>query len=135
MRVKDKIYLVILGVVAHFLFFGPLSSDLLQAADLRSKEEIVSPVLLPEKDRLTLVTVFSAVIDEGMVGILVVYDDDATERPADYMELYDKTGHLVAVSWFDRFGIERVAVDRGLLKPDQDKLEGVFVLIVEGDLV
>jgi len=66
---------------------------------------------------------------------LAVYDDDMTERRADYTELYDNTGHLLAVSWFDQFGIERVAVDRGLLEPDQDEFEGVFVLIEEGDLV
>jgi len=38
-----------------------------------------------------------------------------------------------AVGWFDRFGIRRLAVDRGL--EDEDKLEGVFVLLSEGDSI
>ena len=109
MRVKYKLYFVVLGFVAQFLFFGSLSPALLQANDVRSKEEIVSPASLPETDRLTLITIFSAVVDGKTVGVLAVYDDDTTERRADYMELYDNTGHLLAVSWFDQFGIERAA--------------------------
>jgi hypothetical protein len=53
--------------------------------------------------------------------------DSRTQRPADYIELYNNTGNLVAVRWFDTYGIERMAVDRGLLE-DRDKLEGVLSL-------
>ena len=38
----------------------------------------------------------------------------------------------MAVGWIDRFGIERIAVDRGLLK-DKDELEGVFVVLLDGE--
>jgi hypothetical protein len=127
MRVKYKLYFVILGLVARFLFFGSLSPALLQANDARSKVKIVSPASLLEKDRMTLITIFSVVVDEEMVGVLAVYDDDTTERPTDYVEIYDNTGHLPAVGWFDQFGIERVAVDRGLLEPNQiDSKESLF---------
>ncbi len=68
MRVKYKLYFVVLGFVAQFLFFGSLSPALLQANDVRSKEEIVSPASLPETDRLTLITIFTAVVDGKMVG-------------------------------------------------------------------
>jgi hypothetical protein len=54
-----------------------------------------------------------------------------TERPADYWELYDQEGNLLAVSWFDRFGIRRTAVDRGILE-NEDKLEGNFVVVLDG---
>jgi hypothetical protein len=63
-----------------------------------------------------------------------VYDDPTTARPADYFDLYDNVGDLVAVGWFDRFGIRRVAVDRGLVEEKND-LEGVFVTLVEGDSI
>jgi hypothetical protein len=39
---------------------------------------------------------------------------------------------LVAVGWFDRFGIQRMAVDRALLG-GKDELEGVFVTLLKGD--
>ena len=66
------------------------------------------------------------------MGEVLIYDDPTTKRPADYFELYDTDGDLLAVSWFDRFGIQRVAVDRGLLE-EADKLEGVFVILLEGE--
>jgi hypothetical protein len=74
-------------------------------------------------------------IAEGKVfGRLAAYDDAATRRPADYLELYDNAGILLAVGWFDKFGIERLAVDRALVKAADD-FEGIFVLILKGDSV
>jgi hypothetical protein len=77
----------------------------------------------------------SAVIAGGMkIGTVVLYDDPSTSRSADYLELYDGEGGLVAVSWFDRFGIQRVAVDRGFVD-GRHKLEGVFVAVVDGEFI
>jgi hypothetical protein len=56
-----------------------------------------------------------------------------TERPVDYWEIYNQEGELVAVSWFDRLGIRKTAVDRGLVE-EKDKLEGIFVVVSDGDL-
>jgi hypothetical protein len=50
------------------------------------------------------------------------------------LELYNNAGNLVAVGWFDRFGIERTAVDRGLLE-NRDEHKGVFVVILDGEAV
>ena len=61
-----------------------------------------------------------------------VYKDVTTERAVDYLELYDKEGDLVAISWFDQFGIQRVAIDRGLVE-GEGKLEGTFVAVLDGD--
>jgi len=63
-----------------------------------------------------------------------VYDDVTTERAADYWELYDKRGDLLAVSWFDRFGIQRTAVDRGIVEKG-DELEGIFVVVLDGNSI
>jgi hypothetical protein len=56
----------------------------------------------------------------------------ASKRPVDYLELYDKKGDLLMVSWFDRFGIQRAAVDRGIVE-QKDTLEGIFVIVLDGD--
>jgi hypothetical protein len=48
--------------------------------------------------------------------------------------LYYSTGDLVALGWFDQFGIQRVAVDRGLLE-SRDEVEGVYVFFLEGDSI
>ena len=61
-----------------------------------------------------------------------VYDDMSTERPADYWEFYDSEDNLLAVSWFDKFGIQRAAVDRGIIE-QEDQLEGVFIVVLDGD--
>ncbi len=53
---------------------------------------------------------------EGRIaGGMAVYHDAATERRGDYAEIYNPTGGLLAVIWFDRFGILRSAVDRGIV--------------------
>ena len=58
------------------------------------------------------------------LGTAVLYDDPATRRAADYLELYDGQGGLVVVSWFDSFGIQRIAVDRAFVA-GEERLEGV----------
>ena len=63
-----------------------------------------------------------------------VYDDVTTERPADYRELYDKNGNLLAISWFDKSGIQRTAVDRGIVE-QKDRLEGILVVVLTGDSI
>jgi hypothetical protein len=55
-------------------------------------------------------------------------------RPEDYVELYDSDGELAAVGWFDRFGIQRMAIDRAFVDGG-DKLQGVFVAIVDGESI
>jgi hypothetical protein len=69
----------------------------------------------------------------GAVAVYV-YADVGTKRTADYLELYDKEGDLVGASWFDRFGIQRTAIDRGIME-EEDKLEGVFVVVLDGDSI
>ena len=56
------------------------------------------------------------------------------QRPVDYLEVFDSDGALVVVSWFDRFGIERLVVDRALVEGGQE-LEGVFVAVVNGEAI
>jgi hypothetical protein len=129
-----KICFVMLGLVAQLFFFGYVAAKLLEAGDNLSGQEIGLPATASEQRTLILVSFSPLVVEGEIVGEVAAYDDPATKRPIDYWELYNSEGGLSAVGWFDRFGIQRMAVDRGLLE-DEDKLEGVFVLLSEGDSI
>ena len=131
MSFRNKICFIILGLVGQLFFFEPILTEFLRASDNASEQEMFLPASVPEKDRLVLVSLFPLVVEGEISGVVAEYDDPTTERPADYLELYDSAGDLLVVSWFDRFGIERTAMDRGVLE-DAGELEGVFVLLVDG---
>jgi hypothetical protein len=85
---------------------------------------------------MTLVSFDPWVVEGEVMGAVAayVYDDVTTERPADYWEIYNQDGGLLAVIWFDSLGLRKTAVDRGIVE-DKDKLEGVFVVVLDGDLM
>src|SRR5262245_44506981 len=66
-------------------------------------KEISQATPVPEKDHLNLVSFYAFNVDGQTVGTIVLYDDPATARSSDYLELYDQGGDLLAVAWFDRF--------------------------------
>jgi hypothetical protein len=111
-----------------------MHAELIPSAGHASAQESYVPVSRPEPFSLTLISLSPLVVGGRMLGAVVVYDDPITKRPADYLELYDGAGELVAVGWFDKFGIQRMAVDRALVE-GRDQLEGVFVVLLDGDSV
>jgi hypothetical protein len=125
-------FFIIFGFVAELFFLGYLATKVLGAADPPSEEKIFLPASVPERNQLRPISILPITVKGEIVGRVTIYDDPTTQRSADYLELYNNTGHLVAVGWFDRFGIERMAVDRGLLE-DGDELEGVFVVLLDGE--
>jgi hypothetical protein len=96
-----------------------------------AEQEFFISVPLPAKDRLNLMNFVPIIVRGELLGGVAAYDDTATSRPGDYLELYNNAGDLLAVSWFDAFGIERLAVDRALVD-EADHLQGVFVLLITG---
>jgi hypothetical protein len=135
MSFKSRIHFaifIIFGFVAGLFFLDNLATKAAEAADSPSKQEIFLPVTVPERNHLRPISILPITVEAKIVGHVVVkivgrvvvYDDPTTQRSADYIELYNNTGNLVAVGWFDRYGIERMAVDRGLLE-DREELEGV----------
>ena len=52
-------------------------------------------------------------------------------KPEDYFEFYDRETNLLAVGWFDRFGMQKLAIDRGLFD-GSSRLQGVFVTRPDG---
>ncbi len=95
-------------------------------------ETIHLPPSAPERDRFMLVSFLTIAPEVEITAALAVYDDPQTRRSVDYLELYDGAGSLLLVSWVDRFGIRRTAMDYGLLQEETLELEGVLVLLLEG---
>jgi len=145
MSFKRRIHFVIFiifGFISGLFFLDDLATKAAEAADTPSKREIFLPVSVPERNHLRPISILPITVEAEIaghvvvkiVGRAVVYDDPTTQRPADYIEVYNNTGNLVAVGWFDNYGIERMAVDRGLLE-DRDELEGVLVVVLDGEAV
>ena len=136
MRFKSRIYLVTFVIFGFATRLFPIDEPGIKAAaaaDTFSRQEIF-PTSVPEKNQLRPISILPVTVEGQIVGRIVVYDDPATQRSADYLELYTNTGDLVAVSWFDIYGVERMAVDRGLLE-DKDELEGILVVVLDGEAV
>jgi hypothetical protein len=122
MAFGNKTDFLVLGILAHLLFFGAVGADELRPRDNATEQEIVTA---PEHQEMTLISSQSWVVEGEVLGRLAayVYNDVTTERPVDYWELYDKQSNLLAVSWFDKFGIQRTAVDRGIVEERDNSRE------------
>jgi hypothetical protein len=135
MTLRNKIYFIIIAA-SYFiavLFVLVIAANAEEAGAHAVEQEIVTG---PGQHDLSLISSQPWLVEGEVLGTLAayVYKDVTTERPIDYWELYDKAGDLLAVGWFDKFGIERTAVDRGILE-EKDKLEGIFVLVLGGTVI
>lgn len=104
------------------------------ASDNGSGKAVLSTPLDVPQRALKLIQSSPLLAGGVKLGTAVLYDDPSTRRAADYLELYDGQGGLVAVSWFDRFGIQRIAVDRAFADGRQ-RLEGVFVAVIDDNFI
>ena len=135
MTFRNKIYATIFAIlefIAVLFILGFVAATAAEARDHATKQEMVTG---PEQHEMSVVSFDPWVIEGEVRGAVVayVYDDVTTERPADYWEIYNQDGELLAVSWFDSLGVRRTAVDRGIVE-EKDELEGIFVVVLEGDL-
>jgi hypothetical protein len=96
-----------------------------------SRNKLMDPASSPEQKELKLVTL-SRITIEG--AIMAVYDDAATKRPVDYAEVHNASGDLLAIFWFDKFGILRTLIDRSIIEK-KDKVAGDLLLVLDGDAV
>jgi len=96
--------------LAVLLTTTPVKADSLQLAE----NPFGSITVLPEKQNMKLIGFVAPKISSGIAGGMAVYDDAATKRIGDYAEIYNLKGALIAIIWFDQFGILRTAIDRGL---------------------
>jgi len=133
MNFRNKMSAIMLGLAAPLFLSVLVEAEPIQRSDNTSVQQAILSPFGPEQSQLTEVSLSPLVVSGETVGMVVVYDDPTTERPVDFLALYDNAGQLVAIGWFDKFGIQRMAMDRGLLE-DNGKLEGVLVLVLDGDL-
>jgi hypothetical protein len=137
MSLKSRLYfaiVIILAFIGELIFLGWLAVASVQGAETAPEGKFTRSALGLSQRSLNLILISPVVADGNTVGAVAVYDDPSTQRLEDYLELYDREGDLVAVGWFDRFGIQRMAVDRALVDGDEE-LQGVFVTVVDGDLI
>jgi hypothetical protein len=133
MNFRNKMRAITLALGASLFLSVPVEAEPIQRSDNTLVQQAPLPPFGPEQSQLTEVSLSPLVVGGETVGMVSVYDDPTTERPVDFLALYNNAGQLVAVGWFDKFGIQRIAMDRGLLE-DNGKLEGVLVLVLDGDL-
>ena len=122
--------IVSLAVLAMLLTTTHVKGDSLQLAE----NPFGSPAALPEKGKMKLIGFVAPRASSGIAGGMAVYDDAATKRIGDYAEIYNLEGALIAIIWFDQFGILRTAIDRGVVLHKKD-VKGVLVLVMSGNLV
>lgn len=114
-----------------FVLFTAVGSNAAESDTIR--QDAINSSQLPQRPS-SVVKVSQLIAGNTRLGTVVWYDDPATPRPADYVEVYDSDGGLVAVAWYDRYGIERVAMDRAFIE-GRERLEGTFIAVVDGDLM
>ncbi len=134
MRMLKAIYFAALILSVFFLPAESLHAEPMRVTENLRRERVFLPSSAPDKSRLILVSFVTIAPETEIIGALALYDDPQTQRPVDYMELYDGSGGLLLVSWIDRFGIRRMAMDRGLLQEEASELKGILVLLLQGTL-
>ena len=120
--------------IGGFLLFGWVFVAGAQAADSSAQPRYAAPAAGLPQVVFTMVSLSPLTAHGQTVGAIAIYDDPTTPRPVDYLEVFDSGGALVVVSWFDRFGIARLVVDRALVEGG-DELEGVLVAVVNGEAI
>ena len=107
----------------------------LNVTENRRQEQVITPASTPDRNRMAVVQTLTFMEEELGAGVLVFYDDSRTKWEIDYIELYDLEGSLLVVTWIDRFGACQVAIDQGLLDPDDPSIDGVLVTLEVGTML
>ena len=134
MRLRNKIYFILIAT-AYFIavFFALVATAKAEVAvnDVQEQE-----IVGPGEHETNLTSLEPWLVDGAVVGSVAsyVFADATTRRPVDYWEFYDEGGDVVAIAWFDQFGVRRIAVDEGIMN-DEGKLDGRFVLVLDGEAV
>lgn len=103
-----------------------------QGTEITVEQSVSATTIRAQQSGLKLLSNSSLIPQGQTLGIIAIYDDPTTPRTAYYLELYDTGAALVAIAWFDRFGIQRTVMDRALVDGG-DKLEGVLVSVLNGE--
>ncbi|MEE8076210.1 MAG: hypothetical protein V3T60_11370 [Candidatus Binatia bacterium] len=132
MKDKNKTFFITLGLSLLLLSGGSLHAETMRFTENLRSETVLLPPSAPDRGQLILISFVTIAAEAEAIVTMAVYDDPQTRWSVDLLELYDEAGALLSVSWVDKFGIRRTAMDRGLLQEETSRLEGVFVLLPEG---
>jgi hypothetical protein len=134
---KNKFYfaiIIFLGLIGELILLGYLAKAGAQTAETAdTPSTTLAEIGLPRRF-LNLVSLVPVTSEGRTVGIVAVYDDPGTSRTEDYLELYDGDGEIVAIGWFDQFGIPRMTVDRALVE-GTGSFQRIFVTLVSGESI
>lgn len=137
MSITNKMLVVCLalfGFIGESIFPDHGATAAVEAAEAPAQSTAAVSALELTGRSLNLISLSQVVAGGQKIGLVAVYDDPATRRTEDYVELYDSDGDLLVVGWFDRFGIQRIAMDRAVLEGESE-LHGVFVTVVDGESI
>lgn len=135
MSFRSKIYfvsIIILGLTVQLILLDWIANAAVPGHESVVRSGTDVEFLGLRQRSLSLISLSPLLNDGKTIGAVAVYDDPNTRRPEDYLEVYDTEGELVAIGWFDQFGIQRIAVDRALLEGKAD-LHGRFITVVGGE--
>ena len=121
--------------VCVLLIAGRVTSEQLNSTENLRHERVILPPSAPDPSRLPLLQTITFMDEELGPGVLVLYNDTQTKWQIDYIELYDLEGDLLAIAWIDRFGACQVAVDHGLLNPQDLRVYGILVIVPVGTML
>ena len=128
-----KKFAVLILLLGALLTSDEVAGDQSNIIENLRQERVMLPPSTPDRNQMTVVQTLTFLEEElGAAGILVFYDDTRTKRKIDYIELYDLEGDLLVIAWIDRFGACQVAVDCGLLDPDDPSIDGILVTVAPG---
>lgn len=122
-------------LLGALLVSDPATSEQLNITENLRQERVMLPPSAPDRSRMAMVETLTFLEEELGAGVLVFYDDTRTKRKIDYIELYDLEGNLLVITWIDRFGACQVAMDRGLLDPEDPSIDGVLVNVDVGTVL
>lgn len=131
-----KVLMVIVLVIGSLMMGENARGQLFSTRkNLRQEQIMITPMAVPDRTSMTVVDTWVFLEADGAAVVLVYYDDALTKWQIDCVELYDLEGELLVVGWIDRFGVYQVAMDRGLLDPDNPRVVGVLVAVDVGTLL
>ena len=130
-----KVLVVLFVFVTAMLITDEAMDQQLNVTENRRQEQVITPASTPDRNRMAVVQQLTFMEEELGAGVLVFYDDSRTKWEIDYIELYDLEGSLLVVTWIDRFGACQVAIDQGLLDPDDPSIDGVLVTLEVGTML
>ena len=130
-----KKFVASIFLLGALLISDQVTSESLNVTENLRQERVMLPPSAPDRSRMAVVQTLTFLEGDLGSGVLVFYDDNRSKWKFDYIELYDIEGDLLVITWIDRFGACQVAMDRGLLNPDDPSIDGILVTVAPGTML